>query len=705
VGPSRFGVRRRILWCLGGAVLALLALAVRLFFLAAVEGPRLYQTALDVRTRVVPVQARRGDILDRNGHVLARSVGAESVYAIPAQVTDPDREAGEVARVLGLDPQAVAQRLAQRVMFVWIARKVPEAQARAVQALGLPGIRLLPETKRVYPRGMLAAQVLGFVGIDNQGLQGVELSYDRQLQGKPGAIVLETDARNQDIPGGQSRFLPAQDGLTLRLTIDAVLQGITQRALDAGVTAAHALGGYAIVMDPRTGEILAMAAWPTYDPNAAAQADPSLWTNPLLTYAFSPGSVFKPITGAAAMQEGLVTPDTGFYDTGVLRVGGRNIHNAGGSALGATTFRVGFQKSTNTIFGRVGLMLGRERFYKYLRLFGFFEPTGIDLPGESKRPNIIRPEHLATPLDIAEQSFGQTLAVTPISMITALSAIANGGELMWPHVGLDLEAPDGRVVQRIAPRVVRRVLSPEIAYQLQDLMAAVVAGGSGRNAAIPCYAVAGKTGTTQKYAAGGRGLSGEYIASFMGYAPAHGARVAAYVMIDEPQGAHYGGQVAAPIVRQILVQALAYLHVPPSCRPGERPPAPESPTVATVAMPSLLGQTPAEAERLAAAAGLYLRVEGSGPRVLRQVPQPGTEVERLSTVLAYTTPALALPVPTVTVPDLQGKTLLQAAEAVGLQGLQLDAQGEGVVIAQAPPPGAQLHPGDVVQVTLGPPGR
>ena len=703
MGGALVTVRRRVLGVLAACALGLAALAGRLFWLQVVDGGSLYQQAVDVRTHVVPVQAPRGEILDSSGDPLALSVGAPSVYAVPAQVSDPAVAAAELGAALGLAPAGVARKLAQRVMFVWIARKVTAAQAAAIQQLGLAGVELIQESRRVYPKGMFAAQVLGFVGIDNQGLAGAELSYDRALRGTPGELVLETDARNRGIPGAPAQYSAPQPGLNLRLSINAVLQATTQRYLDLGVTSAHALGGYAVMMDPSTGAILALASWPTFDPNAYAQADPSLWTNPLLTYAFSPGSVFKPVTAAAALQEGVVTPGTGFDDTGVLRVGGVTIRNFNHRGLGSVTFATGFEKSANTIFGRVGLMLGKERFYRYLRLFGFTAPTGIDLPGEGRSPSLIRPESLATPLDLAEEAFGQTLAVTPIAMLTALSAIADGGELMWPHVGLDLERPDGAVVQRIAPRAVRRVISPEVAFQLQTLMTRVVEAGSGKNAAISCYPVAGKTGTTQKYARGGGAVSGEYIASFMGFAPAHGARLALYVMIDEPEGAYYGGQVAAPIFRSIMVEALRYLGVPSACPPGVQPQPAALVPAERVAMPALTGLTPAAATQAAAQADLQVRLEGSGPYVLRQVPPAGEAVQRWSTVLAYTTPALAIPQGTVTVPVLQGQTLAQAGSALSLQGLQLDGTGTGVVVAQNPPPGAAAHPGDTVAVTFGRP--
>ena len=700
MGGAGVAIRRRILGLLAICTLGLCALAGRLFWLQAVRGTALFRQALDVRTHVVPIQAPRGEITDSSGQPLAISVGVDSVYATPAQVTNRPEAATALARALDLNADTVLRKLSQHVMFVWIDRRVTAAQAAAVQALALPGVQLIQEAQRLYPEGMFAAQVLGFVGIDNQGLSGVELSYDRQLRGTPGELTLETDARNQDIPGAESRYLPPRPGLTLQLTINSVLQGITQRYLDLGVSQAHALAGYAVMMNPDTGAIVALAAWPTFDPNSYAQADPSLWTNPLLTYAFSPGSVFKPITAAAAMQQGLITPDTPFDDSGVLRVGGVTISNFNHQGLGSITFGTAFEKSANTVFGRVGLLLGKEQFYRYLRLFGFLSPTAIDLPGESRTPNIITPESRATALDLAEESFGQTLAVTPISMLTALSAIANGGELMWPHVGEDLQTPGGAVVQRIEPKVVRRVLSPQVAFALQGLMTRVVEAGSGRRAAISCYSVAGKTGTTQKYAAQG-GISGQYIGSFMGYAPAHGARLALYVMIDEPQGVYYGGQVAAPVFRSIMVAALQYLGIAASCPPGGKPQQATLVPVENVAMPAVVGLTGSEGAAAAAAAGLYLRLEGSGTRILRQVPPAGESVQQGSTVLGYTTPALALPESTVTVPDLRGMTLAQAAAALSMQGLQLQGQGIGVAVAQSPAPGASLRPGDVVQVTLG----
>ncbi len=700
MGGAGTSLRRRVVWILVLTLAGCGALAARLAWIQVWRGPALFRRASAIRTRMVPVQARRGTIIDQQGEILAESVGADSVYATPAQVVNRVATSVAVARVLGLDPARVERRLSQRLATVWLARKVGTAQAVAVRRLALPGIHIVQESRRIYPMGMFAAQVLGFVGIDNQGQSGVELSYNRALSGRPGAIVTETDARNHPIPGGINRYVPPVPGDTLQLTLSVPLQRIVQRELDAAVVAAHGVSGYAMMMDPSTGGILALAAWPTFDPNQARQADPSLWTDPLISFAFSPGSVFKPITAAAALQEGVVTPQTPFMDSGSLRVPGAVIHNFNRRGLGSTTFAIGFQKSANTIFGRVGMMLGVERFYRYLTDFGFTGRSGVDLPGEARRPNILVPQARATPLDLVEESFGQTLAVTPLSVLTAISAIANGGNLMWPHIGMALRAPNGKVIQRIDPRVVRRVLKPRIASQVQELMTSVVEEGSGRQAKIACYAVAGKTGTTQKYA-GGRVAQGRYIASFLGFAPAHGARIALYVMIDEPQGLYYGGQVAAPAFRAMMVDALRVLHVPPSCPPGVRPLEAAATRPPTVAMPGLVGQTPVAAEQAAVAAGLFLRVEGRGDRILRQVPPAGTAVQRWSTVLAYTTAALALPEGHVTVPDLRGLGLGEVVAELGRRGLQLEAKGSGVVVGQDPPPGGRLHPGETVRVVFG----
>lgn len=607
---SRSLVRRRIVGAFLGLALCFGLIAARLFWIQLVDGRSLAEAAEAMRTRVVDVPARRGTIWDRRGRELAISVNVSSVYADPAEVRDPDRTARQLALALGLNPAAVRRSLSEKTLFVWIARQIDDRKAAAVRALGLPGIYLAPEAKRVYPQGSLASQIIGFVGIDSQGLSGVELEYDRELRGQPGQIVVEYDARGRELPQAVHRFLPPVDGQGLRLTIDETIQYMAERDLDRAVAEHRALAGHILVMDPRTGEVLAAANWPTFDPNHWQEAPAQLWNNPLVSSTFPPGSIFKPVTAAAALEAHVVTPDATFMDTGVFTVGGAEIRNWNNKAYGLATFRTAFAQSLNTIFARVGSAVGVDTFYRYVDAFGLRQPTGVDLPGEVG--GIFPPPGRVRPVDLAVMSFGQTLAVTPLQLATAIGAIANGGELMWPHVALAHQTPDGREVP-VAPRAVRRVLAPQTARLLAQLMEDVVQQGTGQDAQIPGFAVAGKTGTSQKVIGGRVATSGHYISSFVGFAPADDPRAVVLVVIDEPQGLPYGGYVAAPVFRDVMQETLHVLGVPP-----------ELPS-ATVAVPSLVGLTTAAAARLLAAQHLVLAGSGQGT-VVAQDPVPGTLV-------------------------------------------------------------------------------
>ncbi len=436
--------RKRIVFLLLAVGTGLVLLGVRLFYLQAVQSDALRARAEDVRTRVVPVQARRGEIIDRNGEVLADSVDVYSVYANPAVIADKPATAARLAPILSVPEDTLLQRLQTRTLFIWLRRRVTDAVAAAVRAADLTGIQLTRESRRVFPQGTLAAQVLGFSGIDNQGLAGVEYSYNAQLQGVAGQMISEYDARNHPIPNAQQEYVPPVDGLTLQLTLDARLQLDAERELAKAVATHGALGGTVIVMDPNTGGILALANQPTFDPGDPTAAPQSAWRDFAVSDTMSPGSVFKPVTAAAGIQSGLVGPNSGFYDPGFLRVGGWTIHNALGEALGPTTFAAGFAHSANVVFAQLGLRVGVSRFYQFLNAFGLLSRTGIDLPGEAR--GIVPAQGRVKPIDLAVMSFGQTLTVTPIEMATAVAAVANGGRLMWPHVGKALIGPDGKVV-------------------------------------------------------------------------------------------------------------------------------------------------------------------------------------------------------------------------------------------------------------------
>jgi stage V sporulation protein D (sporulation-specific penicillin-binding protein) len=691
-------MRKRTAFLLLATGVLMVLLAARLVFVQVVRSGSLRQSAIAVRTRMVPVQARRGDIIDRNGEVLADSVDVYSVYANPALVTDKAATAARLAPILNVPEATLLQRLSQRTLFVWVRRRVTDAAAAAVRAAQLPGIQLTRESRRVFPQGTLAAQVLGFSGIDNQGLAGVEYQYNALLQGTAGQMISEYDARNHPIPRGQQEYVPPVDGLTLQLTIDDRLQIDAERELAKAVSAHGAIGGTVLMMNPNTGEILALANLPTFDPGDPTASPQSAWRDFAVSDTISPGSVFKPVTAASGIQDGIVGPGSGFYDPGFVRVGGWTIHNAAGEALGATTFAQGFAHSANVVFAKLGLMVGVPRFYKFLDAFGLLGRTGIDLPGEAK--GIFPPQAQVKPIDLAVMSFGQTLTVTPIGMATALAAVANGGNLMWPHVGKALIGPDGRVVEEIAPRVVGHPISPATSATIRRMMMGVVLEGTGKRAQIPGYDIAGKTGTTNKVV-GGRVSRSNYIGSFFGFLPANNPQILIYVIIDEPQGVPYGGTVAAPAFRALALDAIHLLNIPPQhpsqVRGGTAQSAPTQ-----VRVPSLLNLTAGDARNQALGAGLNFAIRGGGQsRVREQVPPAGSMVAPGTTVVVFTAPRLGEPsteTALVTVPDLGGLSLKDAATVLAQLDLVMEAQGTGKVIEQEPPPGTSVPSGSVVTI-------
>ncbi|MCL6521490.1 MAG: PASTA domain-containing protein [Firmicutes bacterium] len=698
VGPEG---RRRLSAILFAALTALLLLAVRVGYLQLVRGPQLARQAQEIRTHDLPVAPRRGSIVDSHGEPLAVDITSQTVVANPAEIRDPAGEARRLAPVLGLPESVVQQLLSTRTEYQYVKRKVDAKTAQAVRELNLPGIYLTQESQRYYPDGTLAANVLGFTGIDNQGLDGVEAVYNKDLEGKPGAIRLQFDARSQPLPQAGARYQPPVDGLSLELTIDRTIQAIVEQEIERVFQRLHPLGAWALVMDPNDGSILAMAQRPTFDPNhwqsLTNQQLQQLSRDLLIDNTYPPGSVFKPVTAAIAIQNGKVTPQTPFYDPGSFRLLGQTISNWNGAGRGATNFAEGFQDSANVVFAQTGLKIGKPLFYQYLQKFGFTRTTGVDLPGEAV--SILPPESRATDLDLALMAFGQTLTVTPIAMARAIAAIANGGHLVTPHVAKALLSPSGRVVKRFDWKPAGQVISAQTAATVRALMERVVQAGTGVEAQIPGYRIGGKTGTSQKVI-GGRVVPGKNIASFIGLVPIDRPRLLIYVMVDEPQGVPYGGQVAAPVFHDIAVRVLNYLQIPPDTSPqnGVAPGGTEQETV----VPNLVNLDRKTAEGIAQESGVALRFLGTGPLVLRQLPAKGAVVTRGSTVFAYTDPAPGSPAAAgkVTVPDLQGRLLGDAADLLAAVGLRMEAQGDGVVTDQQPAPGSLVDPGTVVRLRL-----
>lgn len=608
-----------------------LIVIVRLAQIQLIDHAAYVARAQRQQERTVSLEPVRGAILDVRGRVLAESVPAVSIYADPQAIADRHSVARALAKVpsIGLTAGELAQKLKEDAGFVWIARQLPVATGDAIRKLRLPGIYILDSHRRTYPKGSLAASVIGTVGIDGQGLSGIEHSFDSMVRGREGKVTLLRDARRGTyILGGEGAFR-AVDGDDVVLTIDSVVQYITESALSKAVQKWHAAAGMAIVMEPSTGAVLAMAEAPGFDPNHYLDFPASTWRNRNIQDIYEPGSTFKIVTASAGLQEGVVTPsqiiDCG---NGGIQIGGVEIHEHGGNHYGLMPFEDVMLHSSNVGAIRVGLALGEERFYRYIRDFGFGERTGIELPGETA--GLLRRTSHWSQVSIASISMGQEIGVTPLQIASAFCTVANGGVRVAPHVVDRVVNDKGEVVYRPSLAPPQRVVSERTAAVLNEILKAVVARGTGVHAELEEHAVAGKTGTAQK-AIHGAYSPDKFVASFGGYVPADRPRLAILVVVDEPQGSEYGGTVAAPVFKEIAEPALRYLGVPPSL--PARTLRVQPPTLAAFSqqpassgaagrVPDMLGLDARTAIAAATAAGLQVRTIGSGV-VQSQSPPPG----------------------------------------------------------------------------------
>lgn len=617
----------------------------RLIQLQVFQRPAFERIASKQSERTLNLAPRRGPILDRDGRALAVSVDAESLYAVPQDVDDPEATAAALARALGLDAarrrDLVVQLGKTSRYFVWVERKLDPGRAHAVRELGLPGIGFLTESRRYYPKRELAAHVLGYVGLDDHGMWGIEQELDERIRGRAAKVVVRTDARRRPVEHVEK---PSTEGHAVVLTIDESIQHVAEVELDKAVRATGSIAGFAVVMDPRSGEILAIANQPTFNPNRYAAYSRNTWRNRAVSDAFEPGSIFKIFTAAAGLQEGLVTPDEVIdCGGGFVEVSGIRINDHG--VFDQLAFRDVIARSSDVGVVRVAQRLGRDQFGRYLRDFGFGARTGIELPAEI--PGLLRPTQRWNAVSLASLSFGQEIGVTAIQMTAAAAAVANGGYLMKPQIVKRLLDAQGRVVAEPAPVAVRRVLTPETVDVLTEILKRVVTDGTGRKAAIDGYVVAGKTGTAQKFDFAAKKYSMiDHVASFVGFAPASRPAIVVLVSLDEPKGAaNQGGDVAAPLFSKIAEHALRRLAVPPDAEDRVLRPVPGAPALRAaltapdpalsnvafeagdpLLMPDLRGRSAREAAAAAARRGLIVELKGSG-RVVEQAPAPGTELE------------------------------------------------------------------------------
>jgi cell division protein FtsI (penicillin-binding protein 3) len=641
-------VRRRSLIAVAAVLLWVVGLQSRLVYLQVVQYDKYAAVASRQQQAVLPLDALRGDIVDRNGELLAYSVKAQAIFADATLVVDPEMTAASLCRALADCTTGERTDLLRKLKsgkafaFVRRSRQVSPEQVARVAALDLPGIGFQRDTGRYYPRGSVGAHIIGFVGQDNTGQAGLEHAYDAAIRGVAGKGRAQVDAKRNRV----STLIEREPvpGARLELTIDLYLQHIVERELAAGILKSRAQAGTAIVMDPRTGEILALASYPTFDPNLVGHSTPEMQRNRATQDVYEPGSTFKVVTASAAIQERIVTPSE-LIDTrpGFIKFGGRKaITESSGHNYGVITFEDSLIKSSNVGAIKVGLRIGAERLTRFVNRFGFGQESSPDFPGQSR--GIWNPSNL-NDSGLASVSMGYQVSVTPLQMAAAVSAVANGGLLMQPRVVRALVRNGVREV--VQPKVLRRAIDEDTAAQVARMMEGVVTRGTGRAAIIDGYPAAGKTGTAHKVAEGGGYSRSDYNASFVGFIPAEEPVLTILVVIDSPRTSIYGSTVAAPVFRNIADRALQYLGVSPSgdgavpmtvranAKPGPsrghvrvtaRDPAVVRTGASGPVMPDLRGLGAREAVRLLATSGLQARLTGEG-FVEAQFPVAGAPID------------------------------------------------------------------------------
>ena len=654
---QRHNVQLRISWLLLIIWGCFGLLLVRFAWLQLVDGDELAERAITIAEENRARQSPRGKILDRNGRELAISRMAKSLVINPSKVKPEDREnlVAQLSEILKLKPEEIREDIDTGGVFVYVKRRLEVDEENAIKELKEANeyecLELHDEVKRYYPNDMLAANVLGFIGTDDKGLAGMEQYADELLKGEAQEADLIIDMRGRPIfdsifSAAQQRY-KGDNSKNITLTIDSTMQFIVEQSLDKAMADNNPKAVTAVVMDPRTGDVLAMASRPSYNPNKFWQANDEAWRNRAISSVYEPGSTFKAMVAGTALQEGVVAPNMTFYDPGHIDVSEKRIQNWNGESFGNVTFTDIVKNSINTCFAQIGLWLGGEKLNEYAEKFGFGQATGIELPGEESGILFANPKDMVNS-DVATMAIGHSIAVTPLQLVTAMSAVANDGVLLKPHIIKQITNADGSVYKEYGREEVHRVIDSATDKTLVGLLEQVVATGGGSKAAVKGYRIAGKTGTAQKINEHTSGyMEGRYIASFCGFAPVENPEIVVLVVIDDPSaGAFYGGQIAAPVARDIFSQLLRFMHISPS-----------SDTFADM-----------NKDKEAAAAK----------------PAPAASDGK------------------VRMPDLTGMSIRDVSQKLAELGLGIDVQGNGLARSQSIPAGAEIKSGQSVTVTFSP---
>ncbi len=720
---KKIGVKNRILICTLIATLLMGALGVRIGWLQIVDGEWLSKEATLQQTRDKTINSKRGTIYDRNGKELAVSASVELVSVSPAEIKKENGAeivAQKLSEILELEYEDVYAKVTKNSSYETIKRKVEKKQTDQIRALKsadetadyFSGVYLEEDTKRYYPFGHFASHVLGFTGTDNQGLYGVEAALDDALSGVAGRIISVKNAAGTDMPFKYEQKYDSQDGMNVTLTIDETIQHFAEKYLAQAVEENKpAQGAFAIVMAPKTGEIYAMTTKPDYDLNEPflilSEADrekldvekddkvkadlrssilAQQWRNKAVSDTYEPGSVFKILTAAMALEEGVATVHDTFNCPGYTMVGSTRINCWKREGHGHETFKEGLQNSCNPVFMELGKRLGRDAFFRYFTNFGLTRSTGIELGSEGESVYYTAPYLNET--ELATSAFGQSFQITPMQLITAVSAIVNGGNLMKPYVVKSLSTTEGTIVKNYEPEIVRQVVSAETSAIMRDFTEGVVAVGTGKGAQIKGYAIGGKTGTSEKRPRN----QGKYVASFIGMAPANDPELICLVAIDEPTGDLYqGSQIAAPVVRNILEDTLAYIGIEKHYDASE--------DIRVLTVPEVRNIKVMEAAKAVSDLGFGYQIIGEGDVVDEQLPKPGAELSKGSTVLLYTTGST---IEQVTVPDFTGQSLDSVRTQLKELGLNMEILGATdagcIVQKQEPAGGTSVNPATTIRV-------
>lgn len=699
--PAELHIRKRVLTLLVLLIFLFGVLVCRIAYLTTARSAELTSRGVRQWTREGTVYARRGNILDTNGQTLVMSATAYIVSVEPGKVQDVQAFARAISPILGLSEEKVAEKASQRgKSSVTLKRQVSRETADQLRQLkqskdaetaaAASALLFDEDVRRVYLRGAFLTQTLGLVNVDGVGQSGLEQQYETLLRGEAGRSMRSVDGKARPIYDSGNLYIEPQDGSTIRLTIDATIQEIVEKAMRECYEVNKAQAVHALVMDVYTGAVLAMCSKPDYDPNDPPReqldALQSLMRIRLISDSYEPGSTFKILTAAAALDSGVTTPEDGFYCSGKIKVDGDTI-KCWGSPHKAETMAQALQNSCNPVFVELALRMGAQRFYQYLHAFGLGSKTNIDLQGEES--GILIPVNSVKNVDLARIGFGQSVAVTPIQLLTAACSVLNGGRLMRPYLLKEAVSQDGTVLYRTSPKVVSTPISEETSLTMRKLLEDVVAVGGAKNARIPGYRIGGKTGTAQVYK-DGRIVRNVHIGSFLGFAPADDPRIALLVIVDEADTpVDYGGTTAAPFARQILEDVLPYLGYQPDEGEDSEP----------VQVPDVTGQPLWEARRTLSSMGLKVLDDGGSGSVTAQMPSAGATLRNGGQMMLYTYDEELPETETlVCVPDVSGKSIASAASLLRQRGLEMEIDGSGFAVSQEPAAGSFLAPDSVVLV-------